>query len=109
MEDIGAWHARAQYFSTGRRHDYSDALGAIKAPTLIVHGNSDLQPVAVANDYWGWIADSRVVVIDESGHFPHYTHARELEPIIRDFLLGPSLSVAAPAMGVGARPTRSVI
>ena len=74
-------------------------LAATGAVSSNVHGDSDLQPVAVANDYWGWIADSRVVAIDESGHFPHYTHARELEPIIRDFLLGPSLSRCGPGDG----------
>ena len=88
-EDIGAWHARAQYFSMGRTHDYSDALGAITAPTLIVHGDYDLQPIDIASDYAGWIANSRVTVIDEAGHFPHYTHPDELAPVVREFLAGP--------------------
>ena len=83
---IGSWHARAQFFSMGRRHDYSSALGAITAPTLVVHGAIDLQPLAVAEDYAAWIPESRVVVIDGAGHFPHYTHAEALTPIVRDFL-----------------------
>lgn len=85
-ENIGSWHARAQYFSMGRRHDYSGALGAITAPTLIVHGSEDLQPLAVAEDYDAWIRDTQVETIEGAGHFPHYTHAEALTPIVRDFL-----------------------
>lgn len=83
---MGAWHARAQYFSMGQHHDFSDALGAITAPTLIVHGGNDLQPIEVAEDYGGWIADSEVVTIQDAGHFPHYTHGEELAPLVRRFL-----------------------
>ena len=85
-EHIGSWHARAQFFSMGRRHDYSDALGAVTAPTLIVHGAIDLQPIDVAQDYDAWIRDTQVVTIDVAGHFPHYTHAETLAPIVRAFL-----------------------
>ena len=83
---MGAWHARAQYFSMGRRYDFSDALSAITAPTLIVHGGNDLQPIEVAEDYSGWIAGSEVVTIQDAGHFPHYTHGEELAPLVRRFL-----------------------
>ena len=83
---VGAWHARAQYFSMGRRHDYSDALGGITAPTFVVHGSSDLQPVDVAEDYGRWIADSEIVTIPGAGHFPHYTHGEALAPMVRAFL-----------------------
>ena len=51
----------------GRRHDYSVALEAIAAPTLVVHGGDDLQSIEVANDYAGWIPDSRVVTIQGAG------------------------------------------
>lgn len=57
---LGAWRARAQYFSMGRRHDYSEALAEITAPTLVVHGGNDLQPIEVANDYAAWIPNSSV-------------------------------------------------
>ena len=40
----GVWMARAQYFSMGRRHDYRAALATVAAPTLILHGQDDLQP-----------------------------------------------------------------
>ena len=86
QEHIGSWHARAQFFSMGQRHDYSDALGAVTAPTLIVHGAIDLQPIDVAQDYDAWIRNTQVVTIDGAGHFPHYTHAEDLAPIVRAFL-----------------------
>ena len=70
----------------GRRHNYSDALGAITAPTLVVHGENDLQTIEVANDYGRWIADCRIVTIEGAGHFPHYTHGAALAPMVRMFL-----------------------
>ena len=85
-ERVGSWHARAQFFSMGRRHDYSSALGAVTAPTLIVHGADDLQPIDVAEDYDAWIPATQIVTIDGAGHFPHYTHANALTPIVRHFL-----------------------
>ena len=87
-DQIGVWHARAQYFSMGFQHDYSRALGAITAPTLIVHGGDDLQPLAVSEDYEHWIPTARVVTVEGSGHFPHYTHGTDLAPIVRQFLDG---------------------
>ena len=72
----------------GRRHDYSDALGGITAPTLVVHGVGDLQPIDVAQDYGRWIADSEIVTIPGAGHFPHYTHGEALAPMVRAFLDG---------------------
>ena len=98
---LGAWHARAQYFSMGRRHDYSDALGAIAAPTLIVHGGNDLQPIEVANDYAAWIPNSSVVTIQGAGHFPHYTHDEALAPVVREFLDGLAVGSPRVALPVG--------
>ncbi len=85
-ERIGSWHARAQFYAMGRRHDYSSALGSITAPTLIVHGADDVQPLDVAEDYDAWIEDTQVITISGAGHFPHYTHAESLAPIVRAFL-----------------------
>ena len=92
---LGAWHARAQYFSMGRRYDYSDALAEITAPTLVVHGGNDLQPIEVASDYAAWIPNSSVVTIQGSGHFPHYTHGDALAPKVREFLDGLAAEVPA--------------
>ncbi len=89
LERVGSWHARAQFFSMGQRHDYSDALAAVTAPTLIVHGAIDLQPIDVAQDYAAWIDDTQIVTIEGAGHFPHYTHAETLTPILRAFLGAP--------------------
>ena len=66
----------------GRRHDYSDALAEITAPTLVIHGSNDLRQIEVANDYAGWIPDSSVVTIQGSGHFPHCTHGEALSGLI---------------------------
>ena len=103
---LGAWHARAQYFSMGFRHDYSVALEAITAPTLVVHGGDDLQSIEVANDYAGWIPDSRVVTIQGAGHFPHYTHGEALSPMVRAFLDGLTEGEPGAALPVVRREGR---
>ncbi|MDE0105130.1 MAG: alpha/beta hydrolase [Bryobacterales bacterium] len=102
---VGAWHARAQYFSMGLRHDYSDALGRITAPTLVVHGGDDLQPIEVAEDYCRWIADSEIVTIPGAGHFPHYTHGEALAPVVRAFLDGLTDGKGRP-VGLMSNPAR---
>ena len=83
----GAWMARAQYFSMGRTHDWSPQLAKITAPTLIVHGSEDLQPLAVAEMFRDAIPNSSIEVIEGADHFPFVTHPSELAAIMRPALL----------------------
>ena len=53
-------------------------MGCIPAPAPIVLGAADFQPMEVASDYAGGIEDWRVAVIDEAGHYQHWTHAGAL-------------------------------
>ena len=82
----GAWMARAQYFSMGQRHDYTAALTAIDAPTLIVHGSDDIQALAVSEMYRDAIQDARLVSIEGGGHFMHHTRPEEVATAIRERL-----------------------
>ena len=59
-------------------------MGCIAAPTPIILCAADLQPMEVASDYAGWIADSQVAVIDEAEHFPRYGHADGRSRFTRD-------------------------
>ena len=80
----GAWMARAQYFSMGQRHDYTAALTAIDAPTLIIHGADDIQSLATSEMYRDAVQDARLVSIEGGGHFMHHTHPDEVATAIRE-------------------------
>lgn len=85
----GAWHARAQYFSMGQRHDWRGFLSRISAPTLIVHGSEDIQPEAVAEMYAVSIPGARLAVLSGAGHFPQYSHEDVLSDLLKTFLVTP--------------------
>jgi proline iminopeptidase len=84
--DPGGWMTMAQYVSMGRRHDYRAALERITAPTLILHGADDLQPIDVANTYAERIPNATVTVIEDSTHFPFEEQPEVFATVIGDFL-----------------------
>jgi pimeloyl-ACP methyl ester carboxylesterase len=52
-------------------YDFRDRLPEIGCPTLIVHGREDgLVPVADADEFNRLILDSRLLLLDETGHVP---------------------------------------
>jgi proline iminopeptidase len=83
--DCGGWMPYAMYLSMGRRHDYTDALAWITADTLVVHGNGDLQPVAVSRLYVDGIANAELFVVAGADHFFMGDHP-ELVERAREFL-----------------------
>jgi proline iminopeptidase len=66
----GGWMVQAMYFSMGQRHDYRQALTAVKAPVLVIHGALDLQPEAASRLYAGAFPNARFQVIAGATHFP---------------------------------------
>ena len=80
----GGWMVWAMYISMGRRHDYTEALAAIRAPTLVVHGSEDLQPLSVSEAYAAAIPGAELRVVQGGGHFVHYTHPGVVSDLIRD-------------------------
>jgi proline iminopeptidase len=65
----GGWMVQAMYFSMGLRHDYRDALRAVNAPVLVIHGADDLQSEETTRVYADTFPNARFQVIDEAGHF----------------------------------------
>jgi pimeloyl-ACP methyl ester carboxylesterase len=62
-------------------------LHRITAPTLIVHGTEDrLVPPIYAQEFAQRIPNSRVEMIDGSGHLPHVERQETVLPMIRKFL-----------------------
>ena len=60
---------QATYLSMGRRHDYRDALAAIDAETLVVHGGMDLQPEVSSRMYAELIDGADLIVVADADHF----------------------------------------
>ena len=82
----GGWMVQAMYFSMGRRHDYREALRAVKAPVLVVHGDQDLQPVEASRSYVDALPNARLKVIRGSGHFLFEDKPDELRTAVESFL-----------------------
>lgn len=87
-KDAGGWMVRAMYFSLGRRHDYREALKAVRAPVLVVHGENDLQPEAASRSYVEALPGARLEVIHGAGHFPHIEAPEAFAAAVRAFLSG---------------------
>lgn len=67
--EIGGWMVQAMYLSMGARHDYTPALKAISADTLIVHAELDLQPLAASARYANLIAGAGLIRVPDADHF----------------------------------------
>lgn len=81
--ETGGWMTTAMYASMGLRHDYRGALAEVTAPTLVLHGSEDLQPLSVSQRYADHIPGARLQVIDGAGHMPHVSHADAVASAIR--------------------------
>jgi proline iminopeptidase len=75
------------YLSMGRRHDYTGALAAITAETLVVHGDQDLQPVAGSRQYTQGIANAELFEVAGADHFLMGDHP-DLARRVASFLQG---------------------
>jgi proline iminopeptidase len=70
-------------------YDWREALGRIRASTLVVHGAQDLLPARVARENAALIAGARLVMIDGAGHMPFWEQPEVFFAIVRDFLDAP--------------------
>jgi proline iminopeptidase len=86
-EDNGGWMVQAMYLSMGRRHDYRAALGAVRVPALVVHGESDLMPERVSRMYAECLPNARLRVV-QAGHFPFDERPEAFAEAVNDFLAG---------------------
>ena len=66
-------HATERSWSSARTTDLSGDLGSIQSPTLLIHGQQDLvAPVSESLVIRTGIPGTRLVLIDQCGHFPMY-------------------------------------
>src|SRR5262245_26911650 len=73
MGSLGAFDLRSQ-------------LAAVKAPTLVIHGDSDPIPMASAREWAASLPDGRLLVIEQSGHFPFVERPDAFFPSATAFL-----------------------
>lgn len=94
-EYCGGWSTFAMYLDMGMYHDFLPALQQITAHTLIIHGDKDLQPLEVAEEYAQNIQSEprsapapKVVIerIKEATHFPQFETPQEFAQIVTKFL-----------------------
>ena len=82
----GGWMVQAMYFSMGRRHDYREALKAVSAPVLVIHGAEDLQPEAATHLYVEAFPNAQFQVIEGAGHFSFLEQPDAFAQTVSEFL-----------------------
>ena len=68
--------------------DLRPELAAITVPTLIIHGASDPIPMDSAREWAGSLSNGRLLVIEQSGHFPFVERPNSFFPAATTFLKG---------------------
>src|SRR5262249_526732 len=59
----------ATFASLGRRHDWRAAMARITAPTVVLHGATDLTPEAQTRAFAAAIPGATVEIVQDAGHF----------------------------------------
>jgi len=67
-------------------YDWRDRLRAIRAPTLVVRGEEDLLPAAVADELVALLPDARLAVVPQAGHMPFWERPETFFPLVEAFL-----------------------
>jgi len=88
-------HTWSPEFTEARRqseslpHDYTPDLPGISSPVLLIHGRYDrMVPFEVSIAIMNHIADSRVVLLNNCGHWPPYERPEEWTAHVFSFLRG---------------------
>ena len=95
VEYVHHAHTWSPAFAAARRqsvsvpHDYTPALAGIRAPVLLVHGRYDRMvafevSIAILNH----VADSRLVLLNNCGHWPPFEKPAEYTAHVLAFLRG---------------------
>jgi proline iminopeptidase len=82
----GGWMVQAMYVSMGLRHDYRDALRAVTAPVLVIHGVADLQPEETTRIYADVFPNASFQVVEAAGHFSFEEQPAAFADLVAGFL-----------------------
>ena len=56
----------------GAGYDWQPLIRALRLPTLVIHGELDVMPVAVAHDLAALLPNAEIAVLPGSGHMPFW-------------------------------------
>jgi pimeloyl-ACP methyl ester carboxylesterase len=68
------------------RYDFHDQLARITAPTLILHGGASVISVGGAEAIHDRIPRSRLIVLEDVGHFPYIEAPQAFEAVVKAFV-----------------------
>lgn len=68
--------------------DWRERLRAVKAPTLVIHGDEDAIPLALVREWIPSLPDARIIVLEKTGHFPHAEQPAVVFKAIEQFTKG---------------------
>jgi proline iminopeptidase len=69
-------------------YDLLPALAQLSVPTLVLHGDRDLIPLACAEHIAAAIPGARLEVLKDTGHFPYMERPGEVREAIDEFFRG---------------------
>ncbi len=84
-ENIGGWMAKALYLGMGAKHDYSEYLKQIVAPTLLIYGTDDIIAKSSVKLYLDNIPNVKFDSMSGS-HFMFYDNPYEFGETVLKFL-----------------------
>jgi len=77
-------------------YDWRDRVRGLPVPTLVIHGESDLVPVAVARETVALLGDARLALLPGAGHLPFWETPEPFFSLVEQFLAPPPSSRSSP-------------
>jgi proline iminopeptidase len=84
----GGWMVFGIYFGMGIEHDYSQALGVVEAPVLVLHGAQDFINIDIIKPYADSLPNAQLKIVDDAGHVMFEETPEEFSRIVESFLSG---------------------
>lgn len=79
---------KALFFMTKElsTYDFYDNLKTISCPVLVIHGGYDGMPLELSKKIHNHIANSRLIIIKDAGHFPFIDQPKKYSAVVGVFL-----------------------
>jgi pimeloyl-ACP methyl ester carboxylesterase len=88
------WHNQREHnelhapLESRTNYNWLDGIARILVPTLVLHGQEDLIPLASSEEWARTLPDARLFVFAHSGHYPHLEKPECFFPVVSQFLTG---------------------
>jgi proline iminopeptidase len=79
-------------------YDFREPLRALSAPTLVIHGERDALPAAVALELSELLPRARHVLLPDAGHMPFWEAPERFFALVGDFLDAPTTGPPRPRL-----------